>query len=115
MFANNSGLIGPYTELVSVLIQRVKCREIGLKIQLGAFEYPLWQIARHAGEDLVFRHVKVDNESARIENGFSPQLPCAVTVIASGGDWDPDLSGLEKMQMIWSRPPIRLLVLAPAG
>lgn len=115
LFANNSGLFVPYTELVSMLIQRAPCREVGLKIQVGAFEYPLWQIARQAGADVVFRHVEIDNESARIVKDFSREAPCAVMVIAGEKEWDPDLSGLEKMQMIWSRPPIRLLIQTAAG
>ena len=68
MFANKTNDIIPYTELVSVLAQRVTCPEIGLKIQVGAFEYPLWQIARHAGADLKFRHVGVTNESVKIDS-----------------------------------------------
>lgn len=40
MFANNVGLIAPYTELVSEIIQRVPCREIGLKIQMEPSNIP---------------------------------------------------------------------------
>ena len=110
MFSNNSGLIAPYTELISVLIERVPCREIGLKIQAGAFEYPLWQMARQAGADVVFLHVGIDNESARTMKHFPREAPCAVTVIAKDKEWNPTLSGLETMRLIWSRPLIRVFV-----
>ena len=109
MFANKTREIIPYTELVSVLAQRVPCREIGLKIQLGAFEYPLWQIARHAGVDLTFRHVNITNESAKLASHSADTLPCAIAVISLDEKWDPDLSSFENMHIIWSRPPIRLL------
>ena len=109
MFANKTREIIPYTELVSVLAQRVPCREIGLKIQLGAFEYPLWQIARHAGVDLTFRHVNITNESAKLASQSTDTLPCAIVVISLDEKWDPDLSSFENMHIIWSRPPIRLL------
>ena len=120
MFANKTREIIPYTELVSVLAQRVPCREIGLKIGAGTnpkfpasvetFEYPLWQIARHAGADLTFRHVGITGESARIASRSADSVPCAVVVIGVNEKWDSDLSGFANMHMVWSRPPIRLLV-----
>jgi Dolichyl-phosphate-mannose-protein mannosyltransferase len=109
MFANKTSDIIPYTELVSLLAQRVTCREIGLKIQLGAFEYPLWQIARHAGADLTFRHVNITNESAKLGSHSADTLPCAIAVISLDEKGDPDLSSFENMHIVWSRPPIRLL------
>jgi 4-amino-4-deoxy-L-arabinose transferase-like glycosyltransferase len=115
MFANNKKAVLPYTELVSMLTQLVSCREIGLKIQIGAFEYPLWQIARHAGADLTFYHVGITNESAKIKsvkttNRSTEPIPCAITVIGYEEQWNPDLSGFETMHPVWARPPIRLLV-----
>ena len=110
MFANKTNDIIPYTELVSLLAQHVTCHEIGLKIQVGAFEYPLWQIARHAGADLTFRHVGVTNESVKIESRSTDSFPCAVAVISLKEKWDPDLSSFENMHMVWAQPPIRLLV-----
>ncbi len=110
MFANNSGLIKPYTELVSVLLKRPRCRGIGLNIRAGAFEYPLWQIARQAGEDLVFFHVEVENESAKIKNDRPGETPCAVVVIGREESWDPTLLGLKEMDTGWSRSGVHLLV-----
>ncbi len=110
MFANRSGLIIPYTKLISMLAQLTSCHEIGLKIQVGAFEYPLWQIARYAGADLVFRHVGVMNKSARLENGTPRESPCPVVDIGGEQQGDPDLSGLGNMREVWSVAPIRLLV-----
>lgn len=110
MFANRSGLFGPYSELVSVLGRYAHCREIGLKIEVGAFEYPLWQLARHAAADLVFHHVAIDNKSAQIASRSLRESPCAVVVVGDDMLWAPDLSSLGKMHMIWSRSPIRLLV-----
>ena len=110
MFANRPGNFIPYTELVSVLAQLASCREIGLKIQVGAYEYPLWQIARHAGVDLTFRHVGITNESAKLSASTMDTVPCATVVIGPDDKWHSDLSSFENMHMIWSRPPIRLLV-----
>lgn len=110
MFANNSGLIIPYTELISVLARFRSCREIGLKIQTGVFEYPLWQIARHSGMNVVFRHVAIDNESAKTAGSSTSEPPCALIVIGDERSWDPDLSGLGRMPTVWSRAGIRLLV-----
>lgn len=110
MFANNSGLIIPYTELISVLAQVTSCREIGLKIQVGAFEYPLWQIARHSGMNVAFRHVAIGNESAKTVGSVAQEPPCALIVVGDERSWDSDLSGLGHMPTVWSRAGIRLLV-----
>ncbi|MBP8116507.1 MAG: glycosyltransferase family 39 protein [Nitrospira sp.] len=110
MFANNSGLITPYTELIFVLAQLTSCREIGLKIQVGAFEYPLWQIARHSGMNVAFHHVAIDNESAKTVGNPTREPPCALIVIGDERSWDPDLSGLGHMPTAWSQAGIRLLV-----
>ena len=113
MFANRSGLFASYIELVSVLGRYAPCREIGLKIQVGAFEYPLWQLARHSGMDLAFRHVAIDNESAKIVSSSMRESPCALVVIGDEKSWDPDLTGLGGMQLSWSRLGIRLFVPIP--
>ena len=114
MFANNSGLIIPYTELMAVLAQLTSCREIGLKIQVGAFEYPLWQMARHSGMDVAFRHVAIDNESAKlVGSSMWESPPCALVVIGVEKSWDPDLSSMEGMQLSWSRRGIQFFVPIP--
>lgn len=110
MFANRSGLIIPYTNLISMLARLTSCREIGLKIQVGAFEYPLWEIARYAGSDLVFRHIEVVNKSARIEKDIPREFPCPVVDIGGERQGDPDVSKLGNMREVWSAPPIRLFV-----
>ena len=110
MFANRSGLIIPYTNLISMLARLTSCHEIGLKIQVGAFEYPLWEIARYAGSDLVFRHIEVVNKSARIEKDIPREFPCPVVDIGGERQGDPDVSKLGNMREVWSAPPIRLFV-----
>ena len=115
LFANRSGLFVPYAELVSMLVHRAPCREIGLKIQVGAFEYPLWALARQTGADFVFRHIDINNVSAGIAKNVLSQAPCAVVIIAGEQGWEPDSSESHKMQVIWSRPPIQLLIPASAG
>ena len=113
MFANKNTLSVPYTALVSMLGQRTSCREIGLKLGIEDFEYPLWQIARSAGVDVVFRHVGVTNKSAGIEYGTPRKSPCAVVVIGDEKQGDSDLSGLGNMHAAWSLASIRLLVPTP--
>ncbi|MCS6290222.1 MAG: hypothetical protein H8K10_14805 [Nitrospira sp.] len=81
MFANNSGLIIPYTEVIAVLAQLTSCRDIGLKIRVGAFEYPLWQIARHSGMNVVFRHAAIDNEFVKTVGNAAQEPPCALIVL----------------------------------
>lgn len=110
MFANRGGLIIPYTALVARLVQQPSCREIGLKLQVGDFEYPLWQMARSAGVDHVFRHVGVTNKSAQIGNGIPRESPCPIVIIGGEEQGDPDVPGRGDMREVWSAPPIRLLV-----
>lgn len=115
MFANNIGLIVPYTSLISVLNERTSCHEIGLKIKVGAFEYPLWQIARQKGVALVFRHVLVNNESVKAEIGVLRELPCAVVIIGDDQQKDVYLPELANMDAIWSQSMIRVFVRTSSG
>ena len=55
MFATSINLFPPYSEVIAQLVRHATCHHIGLKIEGGLFfEYPLWQIARHAGANLTF-------------------------------------------------------------
>lgn len=111
MFATSINLFPPYSEVIAQLVRHATCHHIGLKIEGGLFfEYPLWQIARHAGANLTFTHVWVVNESAKAQTNGADSPPCALVLIGFEESGDPPSPDIQKFRLVWSRSPIRLLI-----
>jgi hypothetical protein len=84
-FINRPYLYAPFTA-VKAAIATSPCRELGLMVQLGSWEYPYWALFKDAGIAVDLRHVAVKNASRKFED--QAWQPCAI--IQETGKEGPD-------------------------
>lgn len=77
-FANSSGMYFSYQRAVEEL-QNSGCRNIGLKLTINGWEYPLWALrsAPH-NKNMRMEHISVDNVSKKLDYPLGAFDPCAI-------------------------------------
>jgi 4-amino-4-deoxy-L-arabinose transferase-like glycosyltransferase len=75
-FSNQPARMLPY-ENVAKAANALKCDRIGLMTGSDDWEYPIWALLDMYGKNFTMEHIKVENQSGKLEGNF---VPCAIIV-----------------------------------